>query len=123
VQDWIKKAVLIRCPAPLPEGPATALLTRMLTPHRASAEGGENRGTSGDPRPEDKADAVFGETEALLLKGRGTEEVLHGKKRAAPEDQEGKPSKRGTMPSSGNLGRASNVAAETHDEGKSSAEL
>jgi hypothetical protein len=95
----------------------------MLTPHQASAEGGENRGTGGDPRLEDIADAVFGETEALLHKGKGTEEVLHGKKRAAPEDQEGKPSKRGTMPSSGNLSRASNIAAETPDEGKSSAEL
>ena len=75
--------------------------------------GGENRETRGDPRPEDKLDTVFGETETLLPEGKGAEETLHGKKRAASEDQEGKPSKRGKMPSLGGLGRASDVAAET----------
>src|SRR3989337_1787987 len=91
MQDWIKKAVLIWCPAPLPEDPATALLARMLipTPYQVSAEGGQNRETRGDPRPEDKLDAVFGETETLLPEGKGTEEAFHGKKRAASEDQEG----------------------------------
>ena len=88
------------------------------TPYQVSAEGGENRGTKGDPRPKDKLDAVFGETETLLPEGKGAEETLHGKKRAASEDQEGKPSKRGKMPSSGGLGRASNVAVELYDEDK-----
>ena len=120
MQDWIKKAVLIWCPAPLPEDPATALLTRMLipTPYQVSAEGGENRETRGDPSPEDKLDAVFGETETPLPEGKGTEEALHGKKRAAPEDQEGRPSKRRKMPLSDDLGQASDVAVELHDEDK-----
>ena len=112
--------MLIWCPAPLPEDSATALLTRMLTltPYQVSAEGGENRGTRGDPRPEDKLDAVFGETETLLPEGKGAEETLHGKERAASEDQEEKSSKRGKMPSSGGLGRASDVAVELYDDEK-----
>ena len=80
--------------------------------------GGEDRETRGDTRPEDELDTVFGETETLLPKGKGVEEALHGKKRAAFEDQEGKPSKRGKIPSSGGLGRASDVAIELYDEDK-----
>ena len=107
--------MLIWCPAPLPEDSANALLRRMFTPtpYQVSAGEGENRETRGDPRPEDNLDAVFGGTETLLPEGKGVEEALHGKKRAASEDQEGKPCKRGKMPSSGGLGRASDVAAET----------
>ena len=59
---------------------------------------------------------MFGETETLLPEGKGAEEALHGKKRAASEDQEGKPSKKGKMPSSGGLGRASDVIIELDDE-------
>ena len=92
MQDWIKKVVLIRCPAPLPEDPASALLTRMLTPtpYRVSAEGGESGEPKGDAR--------------------------HGKKRAASGGQEGKPSKRGKMPLSGGLGRASEAAVGLYDK-------
>ena len=86
------------------------------TPYQVSAEGGENRETKGDPHPEDKLDAVFGETETLLPEGEGAEEALHGKKRAAFEDQEGKPSKRGKMPSSGGLSRASDAVVGLDDE-------
>ena len=80
--------------------------------------GGESGELDGDTRPEDELDAEFGETETLLPKGKGAEEALHGKKRAASEDQEGKPPKRGKTPSSGGLGQASDVAAELHDEDK-----
>ena len=88
------------------------------TPYQVSAEEGENREAGGGLCPKDKSDVVFGETETLLPKGKGVEEALHGKKMAASEDQEGKPSKRGKMPSSGGLGRASNVAVELYDEDK-----
>ena len=89
--------MLIWCPAPLPEDPATALLTRMLipTPYQVAA---------------------FGETEILLPKGKSAEGALQGKKRVASEDQEGKPSKRGKTPSSSGLGRASEAAVEFDDE-------
>ena len=59
---------------------------------------------------------MFRETKTLLPEGKGAEEALHGKKRAASEDQEGKPSKRGKMPSSGGLGRESDVVVELDDE-------
>ena len=112
--------MLIWCPTPLPEDSVTTLLTRMLipTPYQVSAEGGESGEPRGDARPEDELDAVFGETETLLPEGKGAEETLHGKKRAASEDQEGKPSKRGKMPSSGSLGRASDVAVKFYNEDK-----
>ena len=84
--------MLIWCPAPLPEDPASTLLTRMLTPtpYQVSAEGGE----SGEPKGD----------------------VCHGKKRAASGGQEGKPSKKGKMPSSVSLDRASDVDVELDDE-------
>ena len=89
--------MLFWCPAPLPEDLATVLLTRMLIPVPYQV-------------------VVFGETEIPLLKGKGEKGVLHGKKRAASEDQEGKPSTRGKNPSSSGLGRASEVDVELDDE-------
>ena len=84
--------MLIWCLAPLPEDPASALLTRMLipTPYLVSTEGGESEEPKGD--------------------------VCHSKKRAASGGQEGKPSKKGKTPSSGGLGRASDVDVELYDE-------
>ena len=110
--------MLIWCPAPLPEDPASALLTRMLTPtpYQVSAEGGESGEPKGDARPEDDSDAVFGETETLLPRGKGVEGAFRSKKRAASGGQEGKPSKKGKTPSSGGLGRASDVDVELDDE-------
>mgnify|MGYP000847626771 CR=1 FL=1 len=112
--------MLIWCPAPLPEDSANALLTRMLTPtpYQVSAEEGENREAGGGLCPKDKSDVVFGETETLLPEGKGAEEAVHGKKRAASEGQEGKPSKKGKTPSTGGLGRASDVDVELYDEDK-----
>ena len=81
-----------------------------------SAEGGESGEPEGDTRPEDELDAEFGETETLLPKGKGAEEALHGKKRVASEDQEGKPSKKGKMSSSVGLSRASDVHVELDAE-------
>ena len=78
--------------------------------------GGESGEPEGDTRPEDELDAVFGETETLLPRGKGVEGAFHSKKRAASGGQEGKPSKKGKMPSSGGLGRASDVVVELDDE-------
>ena len=110
--------MLIWCPAPLPEDSATALLTRMLipTPCQVSTGEGENKETRGALGSGDNLDAVSGKTENSLPEGKDTEETLHGKKRAASEDQEGKPSKKGKMPSSGGLSRASHVIVELDDE-------
>ena len=78
--------------------------------------GGESGEPKGDTRPEDDSDAVFGETETLLPRGKGVEGALHGKKRAASGGQEGKPSQKGKMPSSGGMGQASDVVVELDDE-------
>ena len=77
--------MLIWCPAPLPEDPASALLTRMLipTPYLVSIEGGESGEPKGDAHPTGDLGAVFRETETLLPRGKGVEGALHGKKRAA----------------------------------------
>ena len=60
--------------------------------------------------------AAFGETEILLPNGKSAEGAFQGKKRVASKDQEGKPSKRGRMPSSGGLGRASDAVVGLYDE-------
>ena len=86
------------------------------TPYQVSTEGGKSGEPRGDTRPEDELDTVFGETETLLPRGKGAEEALHGKKRVASEDQEGKPPKKGKTPSSGGLGRASDVDVDLYDE-------
>ena len=78
--------------------------------------GGESGEPKGDAHPEDDSDAVFGETETLLPRGKGVEGAFHSKKRAASGGQEGKPSKKGKTPSSGGLGRASDVDVELDDE-------
>ena len=59
--------MLIWCPAPLPEGPATDLLMRMLIPTPYQV-------------------ATFGGTEILFPKGKSAEGALQGKKRVASED-------------------------------------
>lgn len=86
------------------------------TPYLVPAEGGESREPKGDAHPEGDLSSVFGETETLLPRGKGVEGALHGKKRAASGGQEGKPSKKGKMPSSGGLGRASDAVVELDDE-------
>ena len=49
---------------------------------------------------------------------KGAEEARRGRKRVAFEGQEGKPSKKGKTPSTGGLGRASDVDVELCDEDK-----
>ena len=91
------------------------------TPYLVSAKGGESGEPRGDAHPKGDLGAVFGETETLLPRGKGVEEALHGKKRAASGGQEGKPSKKGKTPPSGGLGRASDVDVEPCEEDKPSA--
>ena len=86
------------------------------TPYLVSIEGGESGEPKGDAHPTGDLGAVFRETETLLPRGNGVEGALYGKKRAASGGQEGKPSKKGKMPSSGGLGRASDVVVELDDE-------
>ena len=60
--------------------------------------------------------ATFGETKILFPKGKSAEGSLQGKKRAASEDQEGNPSKRGKTSLSSGLGRTSEAVIEVDDK-------
>ena len=59
---------------------------------------------------------MFGETETILPRGKGVEGAFRSKKRAASGGQEGKPSKKGKMPSLVGLNRASDVDVELDHE-------
>ena len=78
--------------------------------------GGESGEPKGDAHPEDDSYSVFGETKTLLPRGKGVEGAFHSKKRAASRGQEGKPSKKGKIPSTAGLDRASDVGVELDDE-------
>ena len=81
-QEWIAKAKLIRCPAPLPETTPDPVLTRML--NVAPSEEGEwgNKEATAS-------------TKEAIRKGRIENSPDQGKKRTASEDPESMVSKRG----------------------------
>ena len=86
-QEWIAKAKLIRCPAPLPETALDPVLTRMLQ-IMLSAEG------------EDGNQGATVSTKETVRKGGIENSPNLGKKRSASEDPEGMTSKRGKKSSS-----------------------
>ena len=81
-QEWIAKAKLIRCPAPLPETTPDPVLTRMLeiVPLAEGDEG--NQGATASVKED-------------VRKGGIENSPNLGKKRSASEDPEGMTSKRG----------------------------
>ena len=81
-QDWIEKAKLIRCPAPLPETRLDPVLVRM--PEVVPLE--ENKGADKETMASSKEDPPKGGIESSPSKG---------KKRAASDDPEVQTSKRG----------------------------
>ena len=86
-QEWIAKAKLIRCPAPLPETTPDAVLTRMLeVAPSEEGEGGNNQATAS--------------TKEAVRKGGIENSSISGKKRTASEDPEAMASKRGKKSSS-----------------------
>ena len=86
-QEWIAKAKLIRCPAPLPETTPDPVLTRML--EIAPLEEGE----------EGNKEATAPTKEAVRV-GGVENSSNQGKKRTASEDPEAMASKRGKKSSS-----------------------
>ena len=86
-QEWIAKAKLIRCPAPLPETAPNPMLTRMLEVVLLAEDEGGNQGATASVK-----DAV--------RKGRIENSPDQGKKRTASEDPEVITSKRGKKSSS-----------------------
>ena len=86
-QEWIAKAKLIRCPAPLPETTPDPVLTRMLeVAPSEEGEGGNKEATAS--------------AKEAVRKGGIKNSSIHGKKRTAFEDPEVMASKRGKKSSS-----------------------
>ena len=81
-QEWIAKAKLIRCPAPLPETTPDPVLTRML--EVAPLEEGEEGNKEATASPKE-----------VVRKGGIENSSNQGKKRTASEDPEAMASKRG----------------------------
>ena len=81
-QEWIEKAKLIRCPAPLPETRLDPVLVRMLEVVPLE----ENKGADKETMASSKEDTPKGGIESSPSKG---------KKRAASDDPEVQTSKRG----------------------------
>ena len=104
-QEWIAKAKLIRCPAPLPETTPDPVLTRMLevAPSEEGEEGHRGSTTSA--------------TEAFS-KGGIKSPSFQGEKRTASEDPEAKASKRGkkSVPEGPVPGRAPTVLSPRRNQ-------
>ena len=99
-QDWVKKAKMIRCSAPLPEGSADPVLARMLELASYQAPSGEDKGRNKEA--ESGPPSLFIQTGGISAStkedNRGEESEMpspQGKKRTACEDPETKVSKRG----------------------------
>ena len=86
-QEWIAKAKLIRCPAPLPETTPGAVIVRMLevVPSKES-EGGDKE--------------AIASSKKVVRKGGIENSSPQGKKRTASDDPETMGSKRGKKSSS-----------------------
>ena len=85
--EWIAKAKLIRCPAPLPETTPDPVLTKMLAAAPLKEGEGGNRGATASVKE-------------AFEKGGIENPSLQGEKRTASEDPEAKASKRGKKSSS-----------------------
>ena len=104
-QEWIAKAKLIRCPAPLPETTPDPVLTRMLevTPLEEGKEG--NKEATASPKE-------------AVREGGIENSSIQRKKRTTSEDPEAMASKRGKKSSSEGLaqGGASAVLRPQGDQ-------
>ena len=105
-QDWIKKAKMIRCSAPLPEGSPDPVLARMLELAPYQAPSGEDKGRNKEA--ESGPHALLTQTRGISVStkedNRGGESKIpspQGKKRDASKDLETEASKRGKNTSQG----------------------
>ena len=105
-QDWIKKAKMIRCSAPLPEGSPDPVLARMLEHAPYQVPSGEDKGRNKEA--ESGPHALLIQTGGISVSAkednRGEESKIpspQGRKRTASEDLETRVSKRGKKPSPG----------------------
>ena len=127
-QDWIKKAKMIRCSAPLPEGSLDPVLARMLEHAPYQVPSKEDKGRN--------KEAESGPHALLIQKGGinvfskednwGEESKIpstRGRKRTASEDLETRVSKRGKKSSSGGPAPEGVLTALCPQGGQPSTEL
>ena len=105
-QDWIKKAKMIRCSTPLPEGSPDPVLARMLELAPFQAPPGEDKGRNKEAEsgPHSLFIQTGGISPCTKEDNQGEESEipsLQGRKRTAPEDLETRVSKREKRPSPG----------------------
>ena len=99
-QDWIKKAKMIRCSAPLPEGSPDPILAKMLEHAPYQVPSGEDKGRNKEAKSGLHALLIQtgGISVSLKEDNRGEESKIpspQGRKRTASEDLEAMVSKRG----------------------------
>ena len=105
-QDWVKKVKMIRCSAPLPEGPIDPVLARMLELAPYQAPSGEDKGGNKEAEswPHSLLIQAGGISASAKEDNRGEESKIpspQGRKRAASEDLETMVSKQGKKSLSG----------------------
>ena len=127
-QDWIKKAKMIRCSAPLPEGSPDPVLARMLELAPYQVPSGEDKGRNKEA--ESGLHTLHIQTGGISVSAkednRGEESKIpspQGRKRTASEDLETRVSKRGKKPSSGGPAPEGVLTAPCLQGGQPSTEL
>ena len=127
-QDWIKKAKMIRCSAPLPEGSPDPVLARMLehAPYQVPSEEDKGRNKEAESGPHALLIQTRGISVSVKEDNRGEESRIpspQGRKRTASEDLETKVSKRGKKPSPGGPAPEGILTAKCPQGGQPSTEL
>ena len=102
-QDWIKKAKMIRCSAPLPEGSPDPVLARMLEHAPYQVPSGEDKGRNKEAEsgPHALLIQTGGISASAKEDNRGEESKIpspQGRMRAASEELETMAFKRGKTP-------------------------
>ena len=127
-QDWVKKAKMIRCSAPLPEGLLDPVLARMLeyAPHQVPSEEDKGRNKEAESGPHALLIRTGGISVSTKEDNRGEESKIpspQGRKRTASEDLETRVSKRGKKPSLGGPAPEGVLTAQRPQGGQPSTEL
>ena len=127
-QDWIRKAKMIRCSAPLPEGSPDPVQARMLEHALYQVPSGEDKGRIKEA--ESRLHALLIQTGGISVSAkednRGEESEIPSpqeRKRAASKDLETKVSKRGKKPSPRGPAPEGVLTAQRPQGGQPSTEL
>ena len=127
-QDWIRKAKMIRCSAPLPEGSPDPVLARMLERAPYQVPSGEDKGMNkeAESEPHSLFIQTGGTSASAKEDNRGEESKIpspQGRKRTASKDLETRVSKQGKKPSPGGTAPEGVLTAQCPQGGQPSTEL